>query len=292
MGRERGYDSSGRMRQMQRVSMTGVAVPLSVVSFILVIAWLWMSRHLQWDVPELETIAYCVIVVDVFLWIGKATVIEKMGEIETGILSILGITSWDEALDNDIVQNCSREQYADLMKSVEEFRATRTFPIGNPYIARDISFKLIETIKKHDTLIAFMNLAARPFLLKEEYTSYFNYIHKKGLLRKKTSVTFTRILIVNDTVKESAEYTAFVAKQKTLRITVLECPLDKFQTHNFPGDLLIRLRGDSRKDDICLLGDKDPETPLDKYEAKVLCGENQQFDHWLQKAEALIEQIS
>lgn len=164
--------------------------------------------------------------------------------------------------------------------------------IPNPIIARDISFDMIKSLEPGDRVIALMNIVERPFLLQEAYTSYFvKTVHKEGLNKKKTLVEFVRVMIVDGKVKENPKYKALCTELSKLGVRLVECTPEVLAPYKFPGDIIARIRGASETDVICLVGDRDPETPVDSYTAKLFFG-GEAAETYISKLRALVSQLS
>lgn len=264
--------------------------PLAIVSFILALGYILISHTEQkWYIEPLSSLCYIVVVLDVFLWYAQHSLFKTIGahlsEV-TSIIGLSGITSTNEPL----ALRCISQQIQHIRNGLESLKHGAGFLISNPFIARDISFHIISSIRPHDTITATMNVAERPFLLADTYRNFFlKNLHEPVLKPRRTNIQFTRIIISNLDQRNTPQYQDLVAKFRALGITVYESTPLQFSQHGLPGDIILRIRGSSDKDLLCLVGDKDPHSPADEYRALLVFGDNVQ--EYRNKCSALISEL-
>ncbi len=171
-----------------------------------------------------------------------------------------------------VIRKLANHQLAKVTDAIRSYQDRGIFPISNSIDARDLSFDLIGSANSGDLIVASMNLIDRPFLLESEFTSYFYGIHRKAI-EKTPTLEITRILIVNDELRECDHYSAYRKTQEQIGIRILECMPEVYSRY-FSGDFLIRASDCGSNSHICLLGDGDPSNPVDSYEVSVTHGEH------------------
>ena len=287
-----------------------------IVSLVFAVLYLSLQGVLKskfdFESQPLEFVCYAFIVLDVFIFYLRPYLMksveatnndfrkeigdrfEEITEMTANQLedvkTLIGISGIDLASD-ELVQKCNQTRIIALQNALESHRHDGGYIITNPFQARDVSFSLIETLKPKDKIIATMNLVERGYLLEDAYRSYFiKDVHREPMRNKKTQVEFIRIMILDEAIKQNENYIDLKTQLQEIGVKILECSPELIAPYSFPGDIILRVRGESESDIVCLVGDRDPHTPTDQYEAKLVFAEKAKKVQ--RQAESLIGQIN
>ena len=144
---------------------------VTLISAITSAIFLVLNRFNDWDLPLIETISWVILTLNVFLVLVRSQILREMRDTRNDILRLVGI-SIPADVSHPIVRKQSQNALSRISDSLSKFQDQSSYEIDNPYVARDVSFELIRTISKGASVWATMDLVARPFLLKNAYTSY------------------------------------------------------------------------------------------------------------------------
>ena len=78
------------------------------------------------------------------------------------------------------------------------------------------------------------------------------------------------MLIINDKIKNDDKYKRFRSALEKIKVNIKECNQEKYYTYmKLKSDIIIRISTNLKE---CLIGDRDPKTSTEKYEAKYILG--------------------
>jgi hypothetical protein len=229
---------------------------LQIVALLIAVGALLVNRLAGLRCPELDALSYSIIGADLFLFYLRSQVLPGFSTIDASTVS-------DPAVRSIVVS-----QIAGLREETESSRQTGRFGIRNPQVARDLSFDILGRSRANDEILASLNLVERPFLLGRQYRTYFNDRNRLAVEGASKKLSITRVLVVNDPIRATVDYQALKKEQENIGVTIVECSPADYSLH-FDSDVIIRL---GRGNKECLLGGKDPKTPLDSYRAVYVTG--------------------
>jgi len=225
---------------------------------LLAVAGLVLNKALRLDAPELSAVSYSIIVLDLFVLYFRHELFRHLSAIDVS------------AIDGPVVKSIVEKDVAAMKRSLRMYGEEQQFKIYNPIVARDLSFDMIKRLKGSDTFVASMNLAERRHLLGSKYTGYFNRLNKDAVEALARKDALIRIVVADEDTKSDKLYEDFVTAQRKMGINVLECDYQDYVAYvNTGTDVALRVSGRHQE---CLVGGREPKTPLDRYEATYVIG--------------------